>query len=180
MPSLVCGFTLLETLVAITVIIFAVTGPLTLAAKSLAQSQYARDQITAFYLAQEGLEIIRYHRDTNAGSAWRTTGGPVHSCTDANGCDVNVRDLAAVACVSTCEPLLMSTLPALSGGEDGILYVPGNSGGTGSPTSKYTRTINVTQQSNNPNEWKIKAEVSWPAGLTGSRSVVLEESIFDR
>lgn len=60
------GFTILETLIAITVLVFAITGPLSLVAGSIRTSGYARDSITAFYLAQEAIEYIRNTRDINA------------------------------------------------------------------------------------------------------------------
>ncbi len=60
------GFTILETLIAITVLVFAITGPLSLVAGSIRTSGYSRDSITAFYLAQEAIEYIRNTRDINA------------------------------------------------------------------------------------------------------------------
>jgi prepilin-type N-terminal cleavage/methylation domain-containing protein len=59
------GFTLVETLVAISILMLAILGPLSIASAGLRNSIYARDQITAFYLAQEGIEYVRYARDDN-------------------------------------------------------------------------------------------------------------------
>ena len=58
------GFTLIETMVAITVLMTAIVGPMEIASKALFSSYYARDQITAYYLAQEGIEIVRAKRDS--------------------------------------------------------------------------------------------------------------------
>jgi Tfp pilus assembly protein PilV len=60
------GFTILETLVAISILVLALTGPLTIVAQALKSSYYARDQVTAYYLAQEAVEFLRNKRD-NAG-----------------------------------------------------------------------------------------------------------------
>lgn len=60
------GFTILETLVAITIILIAITGPLDIIAHSLKASYYSRDEVTAFYLAQEAIEYARNLRDNNA------------------------------------------------------------------------------------------------------------------
>src|SRR5258708_2821268 len=59
------GFTLLETMVAVTLLAVAIVAPMQLTAQSLASAYYARDEVTAFYLAQEGIEAVRNVRDNN-------------------------------------------------------------------------------------------------------------------
>jgi prepilin-type N-terminal cleavage/methylation domain-containing protein len=59
------AFTLIETLVAISILTIALTGPLAVIAQALKSSYFARDQITAYYLAQEAIEYIRNQRDIN-------------------------------------------------------------------------------------------------------------------
>jgi len=59
------AFTLVETLVAISILMMSVTGPLYYASESLKAAVYARDQITAFYLAQDAFEQVRKIRDDN-------------------------------------------------------------------------------------------------------------------
>ena len=59
------GFTLIETFVATIILVFAVIGPLGLMARAINDSNYAKNQITAFYLAQEGLELAINQRDKN-------------------------------------------------------------------------------------------------------------------
>jgi len=61
-----CGFTLLETLAAVSVLTFAIVGPLTLAYYSIRSSSVSQNQLTAFYLAQEAIEYIKNLRDNNA------------------------------------------------------------------------------------------------------------------
>lgn len=60
------GFTIIETLVAISILVLAITGPLAIVAQALRSSYFSRDQMTAFYLAQEAIEYIRNVRDENA------------------------------------------------------------------------------------------------------------------
>lgn len=60
------GFTLIETLVAISILVLALTGPLTIISQALRSAYYSRDQIVAFYLAQEAVEYIRNVRDENS------------------------------------------------------------------------------------------------------------------
>lgn len=57
------GLTMVETLVAISILTIAVIGPLGIIAQALHTSYYARDQMTAYYLAQEAVEYVRNLRD---------------------------------------------------------------------------------------------------------------------
>ncbi|HXK37645.1 MAG TPA: hypothetical protein VJ579_01100 [Candidatus Paceibacterota bacterium] len=59
------GITLIETVVAVTVLTFALGGPFLLAAKSLRSAAYAREEIAAARLGEEALEIIHNMRDNN-------------------------------------------------------------------------------------------------------------------
>lgn len=58
------GFTLIETLVAISIMTIAIVGPMTTASRALLAAYTARDQLSASYLAQEGTEYVRLMRDT--------------------------------------------------------------------------------------------------------------------
>lgn len=60
------GFTLLETLVGVSILILAITATFTAAQSGLSSSIESRDQITAFFLAQEAVEMIRNIRDENS------------------------------------------------------------------------------------------------------------------
>src|SRR6266404_2318694 len=59
------GFTLIETLVAVLLLSIAIVGPMTIAQKGLQTALIAKDQSTAFNLAQDAVEFIRFARDTN-------------------------------------------------------------------------------------------------------------------
>jgi prepilin-type N-terminal cleavage/methylation domain-containing protein len=57
------GFTLIETLVAIAVLMIAVAGPLSIAHKALTGALYAKNQSIASFLAQDEMELIKNIRD---------------------------------------------------------------------------------------------------------------------
>ena len=50
---------------AVLILVFAVITPLGLLARAIADSNYAKNQVTAYYLAQEGLELVINKRDEN-------------------------------------------------------------------------------------------------------------------
>ena len=59
------GMTLIETLVAISILAVAIVAPMTLTMQSLSSAYYARDQVVASNLAQEAIESVRAVRDGN-------------------------------------------------------------------------------------------------------------------
>ncbi len=60
------GLTIVESLVAISILVVAVIGPLVIVSQALRTSFFARDQMTSFFLAQEAIENIRNIRDRNS------------------------------------------------------------------------------------------------------------------
>jgi len=58
------GFTLIETMVAVSILMLAVSGPLYAASRATVAANNSQDQLTALYLAQEGVEYVRMMRDT--------------------------------------------------------------------------------------------------------------------
>lgn len=83
------GFTLIETFIAISILMIVIVGPLTISQRSLASAKYARDRISAYYLAEDAIEYIRHLRDDkyytmvgNANIDWSSTGflSQVSSC----------------------------------------------------------------------------------------------------
>jgi prepilin-type N-terminal cleavage/methylation domain-containing protein len=59
------GFTLIETLVAVSLLVIAIVAPMSLVSQALTTAYYARDQVAAYSLAQEGIEAVRAVRDGN-------------------------------------------------------------------------------------------------------------------
>lgn len=59
------GFTLLETVVALTVILAAVVGPVSLITRGLVTFSLSKNKVIAANLAQEGIELVRLIRENN-------------------------------------------------------------------------------------------------------------------
>lgn len=109
------GFTLIEVLVAIFILITAVVVPLTIGSKAFAYSNFVRDQSTASYLAQEAVEYIRLQRDNSSlnaspNGAWNDFKSIISSCmsdlddADLGGCRFDVRESypSLISCDGKC------------------------------------------------------------------------------
>jgi len=75
------GFTLIETLVAVSILMISIAGPLTIAQRSLKASIYAKDQVTASFLAQDMIEQIKRDKGTNGFDTWATTASTAYCST---------------------------------------------------------------------------------------------------
>lgn len=72
------GFTVIESLVAISILLLAVSGSFAAAQSSLQSSNFVKNRVTAYYLAQEGIEYIRHLRDNNGLAIRRESSNPPH------------------------------------------------------------------------------------------------------
>lgn len=77
---------MIEAFVGIAVLLIGVVGPMVLVNRNFQASRFSRDQITAYYLAQEAIEVIRQVRDDNllSGRPWNNS---LSKC--VSGCRVN-------------------------------------------------------------------------------------------
>ncbi len=57
------GFSLVEVLVAISILLLVMTGPMRVLTQTTNSTTYANQQTVAFFLAQEGLELVQLGRD---------------------------------------------------------------------------------------------------------------------
>lgn len=164
------AFTLIETFVAISILMITLVGPLTLAAQSLKTAYYARDEITAYYLAQEGIELVRGIRDQNYinGQSW-LTGLDTCEGTGKN-CEEDFPHNDVRACGGggqpACGPLAVD--------QNGLYEF--DFSGTPSP---FTRLLNIVPVANNSaNEVTVTVTVSWVSvGIT--QSINLSENLFN-
>jgi len=94
--KLTTGFTLVETLVAISVFSLSIVGLMSVLANGISDMNYAKNKMVASYLAQEGIEYVRNVRDTYVlygtdGSEWSDFLNELTPCKDSlvNGCHIN-------------------------------------------------------------------------------------------
>ncbi|HAO65029.1 TPA: hypothetical protein DCQ44_03565 [Candidatus Taylorbacteria bacterium] len=66
------GFSLIETLIAVSILMIAITGPLALVQAGLFSSIHQRNEVTAVFLAQEAIEYVKSVRDANSYTQYTT------------------------------------------------------------------------------------------------------------
>lgn len=150
------GFTLVETLVAIGILVTTIVGASSAAQKGIALSIFSRDQIVAFYLAQEGMEQIRNMRDENGlnGRNWLSgiAENPSDPCYFGRVCSVDVLENSVSSCPEG------SGCPVLKQDES-TGFFGYNSSWT---DTIFTREVTLTQV--NANEISLLVIVSWNKG----------------
>jgi Tfp pilus assembly protein PilV len=155
------GFTIVETLVAIAILMISIAGPLTIAQKGLLASVYARDQSVATFLAQDAMEFAKNHRDaiydSNNPEDWL---GDLAGCTEASPCPISTIGNGAIDIGS---PTLYRT----------------NSGfdTTGEVASSFSRVLYVEDVQTNI-EARVVVVVNWTSG-TIKNVVTLENYFFN-
>ncbi len=81
------GFTLVETLVSISIFSLSIIAVMSFMSQNIPNTQYAKNRIAAIYLAQEGVEYLRNMRD-NYVLFTNTTGRTWSSFRDASMADI--------------------------------------------------------------------------------------------
>ena len=183
------GFSLVETLVALSVLLISLAAPMTIAAKSLQNIFYAREQYTAIMLAQEGLEAVIYTQRTemvdaihNGGNAWAWYNALPSNCRGNNGCGMDFSGNAS-------NPVSVAVSNCGSGGSACQLYFdPTNSRAryshnSSDPTSPYSRIIRVSDVGTGSFEQiMVESEVRWTSVVFPSNtteSVIVRSNLFN-
>jgi prepilin-type N-terminal cleavage/methylation domain-containing protein len=178
------GFTLIETLVAVTILTLAVVGPLLAASRGLVAATTAKDQLTASFLAQEGIEYVRLIRDDqylanngNQSAAWagfQGTSGYFSTCvvnTSGSRSGRFCQPDALAATIQTCQcrtGISTTCAPATSSNSTcttlNVDPVAGYSQSTPSnpadQTSSFMRTVQIKQQSDTATD-EVDSYVTW-------------------
>jgi prepilin-type N-terminal cleavage/methylation domain-containing protein len=185
------GFTLVETLIAVFILSVSIAGPLTIASRALLSANTARNQITAFYLAQDALEYVRVKRD----NACLANGSPcsqgawlaaLSACTGANGCYIDSLENAPAA-PTACPSggCIQATFPT----SWFLYYDTTNSrfcninastciAGATVTKSQFARSVKIAPVGSQTTEEKVTVQVSWADSGT-TRSVTIVENLFN-
>lgn len=190
------GFTLVETLVAVLLLSVAIAGPLTVASRAFSASVVAKEQVIAYYLAQDALEYVRFKRDSNClasgtaapcqpgitGNQWLSGLG---ACTTGT-CKVDSFANTVSSCVDTD-----ATDCLLNYDSNATARRFTHNTGTGIAATKFKRYVNIgVSPTNGNNEALVTVTVVWntpgasgvSSGIscgTGARCVILKETLFN-
>jgi prepilin-type N-terminal cleavage/methylation domain-containing protein len=193
------GFTLIEVVIAIGILATSLTAAMSLVQRGYRATFIARDQVTAFYLAQDAIEQIRVFRNTNklnnrigtviyASNYWLSgldgsSGSPY--CISTNGsahCKIDDFDNKGDydPSVSVCTSVVG---PPCSG--DPFLYAPvlglygyrlNSALGSARVTSRFYRDISIVSPVNgDANEAKVIVKVTWTISTGVTKSVIITE-----
>lgn len=156
------GFTLVETLVAITILMVSIVGPYYSVYKAVQATYVSRDQLIATTLAQEGVEYVRNVRDTNYLSSQPWMNG-LAAC-QGKTCMVDATEnIAPTTCSGTCTPLYVS-------GSD--LYTQQVTG----TATRFTRSVSISTVS--ANEVVVTVTVSW-VNLRVPYTITINEHLYN-
>jgi len=168
------GFTLVETMVAISILAVAIVGPFVSIQNALTASYAARDQLSASMLAQEGIEYVRAVRDGNfiynvanpsSPRSWfyglDSTGGV--NCVDPNPNDATARN-CVVDPLGTTPVALCASFGA---GACGVLYqIPSSflytQQSSGNVATSFTRKVTLASVS--ATEMRVTVTVTFTSG----------------
>lgn len=178
-PKLVHGFTLVESLVAVSILSISILASFGAVSTSLQNSTTNKEQITAFFLIQDGMELIKNIRDENAlisigggSNTWLSSLAAVAGDPCYFGKTCRIEGQPTSKTITYCG-VAFGSCPVLK--QDSGTYLYGYT--TGWTDTIYKREIQFTSVS--AYEVKVTIRVSWT--LKGqSKYVEVTQSLFDR
>ena len=189
------GFTIVEVLVSLIIFSIAVTGVITVAVRGGLNVDQAKLNLTATYLADEGIELARAMRDTAVVGSGETAaqeadgwtqfttadGFGLSRCTSDAPCDIDPT-IGTTSCPGTAD-VFACTVPTTVGSSLYCpLYVLATGGYTdiepsGSPVlSPYSRQIIMSH--NGADDVKVTVNVQYKEG-TSTQTVTQTEDLFN-
>jgi len=171
------GFTLIETLVAISILSLSILAGFTAVQNGLKASLTAKNQITAFYLVQEAMEFVKNKRDENAliyidtgVSNWLNGLSLCDATSSSRYCQIDSTVNAVTACPdanTSCSLIRIQPDTGLHG------Y-------TGSWTAtNFKRAISYQRSSTNADEATVTIWISWTQGAQ-TKTFQVTETLFNR
>ena len=196
------GFSLVETLVAITILLLVIIGPLTITSSTARSTSFASEQVIAFFLAQEGLELVEKVRDDLFLEFVDDPTGPrsdpwsdfvnnnslpvnLQHCFDTpgtGGCGLEMADNGTVADGVNCSTAgaCQLHLATISNTRRSVYTYIDQGAGSG---TAYTRTIyieDLESSPGDPEQVRVTSVVTWRSGnISQAQTVELETYLLN-
>ena len=164
------GFTLVETLVAVTIMMIAIAGPLSISGKSLNAAIDAKNQLIASNLAQEGMEYLQNIKDNdNPSTAENWIMITAAACQSTPYCGVSPIEPGNggdpyhphTANINVCTLMNNDCTLRLDTAGNGYNY---NGSGSNTIFKRYFKTSNLTSHVPSSSEVTVTVVVSWKTG----------------
>ncbi|MEK7585043.1 MAG: prepilin-type N-terminal cleavage/methylation domain-containing protein [Patescibacteria group bacterium] len=168
------GFTLIETLVAITILLIGVLGPMTTATRGITDGFYAQNQLIGTYLAQEGLDLMGTQIQNNYANRVAFLNA-LDACLAAPYCGTGNLAVSDQVIFSSCSALNNCQIAYDSNIHFYKQYDSASAINFSGPI--FTRTLSVVSLT--PTEALLKSVVTW-TDKTKAESVSLYRYVFDR
>lgn len=198
------GFTLIEALVAISILMIAIASPMAITQKGLSAAELSKDEMTASFLAEDGIEAVKNVRDDIAlnaslgdGTDWLkgNPNNPSYSlmnclcpggeanCTNfptSNYCNIDTKTLFVYANNVIPDPSRMEIVRDASGNFQYFgVGIPVGQTVQPSIFSRYINVVPAPSSSNqNQNEAEVNVVVKW-SEASGQQSVTLSDFIYN-
>ena len=195
------AFTLIEALVAISILMIAIACPMSLAQKGLSTATLSKDQMVATFLAQDAIEAVKNIRDQIAirGGSGDWLSGTILSncvCVDGNNCNFDspspsTLKFCIIDTTRTWTNDVGGSIQAGSQTNPGILKIFYDStsnfvkydytGANGGVNSKFTRFINIKKTSDSgtgADEAVVNVRVFWDSPL-GVQKIDIQNFIYN-
>jgi prepilin-type N-terminal cleavage/methylation domain-containing protein len=191
------GFSLVEVLVSITILLLVIVGPLQIIARSINSTNFATEQVNAWFLAQEGIELVQKGRDdavladfedklgggggTNPMTVFLAQFDDCMEVSHPDGCGVTIGDTsAATVSVIPCNVIDCRLQLTPASASDRARYVHAVNGANA--VTPYTRSIKMERfpAAGRVREIKVTSTVTWRTGsLISSQRVEAVSYLFN-
>ncbi len=188
------GFSLVETLVAITILLLVIIGPLTISSSSIRGTAFASEQVVAFFLAQEGAELAQKARDEfvlenlknsatrpNPWADFINQNGSLRLCYSASGCNllVNTDTAGSLSTPRSCSGQDACLMYLDTGATQNRSRYNSNSVGQRTPFARKIKLQTIVA-GGQINEVRVESIVTWRSGFSREeQQVVVQTSLFN-
>lgn len=183
------GFTLIETMVAMSILLLALASPMNIAQNGLSSAVFAQNSVVAQYLAQSAVEFIKNVKDNNGildnmnpvdGYYWLNG---LRDCFDTNGCEIDDTVLSSTGDIPQIKKIVNNTdsVPVTRylkyNKRTGLYNYTTDQDPQNSVATTFKRTIRIDNESNNievskADFAKVTVDVSWEEKGGGTVTVI--------